>query len=297
MLVSGKIAVLCSGGIDSAIHLEWARKNLFMARGLMLEPIYFHVGQCYAERELRFARKVAASADLTLREIHLPGLEEDRETGHIPMRNLFFLLAVAASQEPKYDGVVFGMLKAESSEDKNPAFVRHVQSLIDTQFAKTMYRKERRDFIIYTPFQNYTKTQMIAWYLNRQTPASTDDVMGDAHAYVAAMREARERLTQTVACYVPDGPMCGECLSCFNRWLAFDRLGFPLEQYQMHPAEGMLTRLRFMKYDKHDKNWAAISFGKAWKRRQWVWESFMALNQYCHRVYGVGVWRHLKEST
>jgi 7-cyano-7-deazaguanine synthase in queuosine biosynthesis len=263
------IAVLFSGGIDSLIHLWWAEEK-FGARQLRL--IYFDAGQCYAKRELSYAERLAVLHGLKLDVIPLTALKEDKKTGHIPMRNLLFLLHVAASTEPEYDGVVFGMLKAESSEDKNPAFIRRTQKLIDTQFAKTMYRAEKREFIIYTPFAGYTKTQMIRWYLQRDFPAY--------------------QLYETVACYTPQGEMCGECISCANRWLAFDQIGLTPEKYLEHPADGMLHRLWLMAHNKSDSNWKAVGLIKAWKRRQWIWEMYRSLTRYCKAKYGVSVWRY-----
>jgi 7-cyano-7-deazaguanine synthase in queuosine biosynthesis len=264
------IAVLFSGGVDSLCCLKWAQEEFSQYN---VKPIYFDVGQCYAKREIAYAAPLAsANGVYELQTIPLTSLKEDRHTGHIPMRNLFFLLQVAASVNPEYEGVVFGMLKAESSEDKNPAFVRCVQKLIDSQNVSTMYRPEGKQFTIYTPFANKTKTQMIQWYLQSD--------------YSAA------ELYYSVACYSEDGA-CGTCQSCFNRWLAFDRNGLMAEAFKVHPAKFMLDRLEKMHYNNDSPDWNAVSLGQVWKRRRWAWEVYRALNKYSIKENGISALNYI----
>lgn len=260
------IAVLCSGGIDSLVHLRWAEEKF--GRDAVF-PIYYDVGQVYAERERRHARKVVEALGYKLKEIRLPTLYEDRETGHVSLRNLFFLLHTAI--DPSCQGVVFGMLLAEAPVDKTPWFVSHVQRLIDSQFAATVYRKQPRWFTIYTPFESMSKTKMLEWYLRRYN----DDFLYD-----------------TVACYTEGEVMCGECISCFNRWLSFATLKLYPEAYLVHPAQGMLNRLTKLRVPEN-KDIQAIGWHQAWKRRAWVWEAWWAVDAYCREQLHVSLLKWL----
>lgn len=260
------IAVLFSGGIDSLIHLCWAMDVFGKNK---VQPVYFDAGQDYAARELPAARDVCSRLGLTLREVKLETLPMDKVTGQVELRNLLFILQTALFED--CTGVVFGMLKAEAPVDKNPKFVKRVQTLIDSQFAPSAYREKRKPFRVYTPFQGMTKTQMIRWYLKQH--------------------DNEGLLYRTVACYRPQGFMCGECISCFNRWLAFDRCGLNPEFYDMNPANAMLERLGAMRKDKQHKSWSAVGLLKAWKRRQWLWETYCALNAYTKASWGKNVLR------
>ena len=153
------IDVLCSGGIDSFIHLHWALRKFGRDR---LRPVYFRAGQRCADREIAAARKLCARVDLPLDIIELQYMEQDPVTGHVPFRNLTFLLAVARRMDS--EGVVFGTLLGEISEDKNPKFVRQVQKIVDGQLVSTIYAPGR-NFKIYTPYAHASKTQMLRGFL------------------------------------------------------------------------------------------------------------------------------------
>ena len=115
-----------------------------------------------ADREIAAARKLCARVDLPLDIIELQYMEQDPVTGHVPFRNLTFLLAVARRMDS--EGVVFGTLLGEISEDKNPKFVRQVQKIVDGQLVSTIYAPGR-NFKIYTPYAHASKTQMLRGFL------------------------------------------------------------------------------------------------------------------------------------
>jgi hypothetical protein len=160
------------------------------------------------------------------------------------------------------------MLKGEYPPDKNPVFVRRVQQLLDSQFQESIYQG-RREFKIYTPFQHMTKTKMVEHYLHssKQLP------------------DAVALLKKTQACYKKDLPMCGECMSCFNRWVAFSLNGIE-EEYAKHPGQQMIERLRNL--DRRDKN--AVQSWKAIHRSGWAFEVYRALNAYTKLHFGRTIW-------
>lgn len=254
------IAVLFSGGIDSLVHLRWAEEQFGREN---VQPHYFVAGQSYADREISYAKPLAESLGYELVIKPTIQLPEDMVTGQIDLRNLIFLLHTATLRG--CEGVVFGMLLAEAPVDKNPVFVARVQEIIDSQFAVSPYRKNKKKFRIYTPFRHMPKTEMLRWYLRKY---------------------GTEGVYESVACYTESGVMCGECISCFNRWLAFEANGLEMEKFKVHPADAMMQRISAIRRSKEHPNRASLSIGKAWKRRQWLWETYKALNKHSKVHYG-----------
>lgn len=254
------IAVLFSGGVDSLVHLRWAEEKFGHKN---VQPYYFNAGQSYAEREIGYAKPLAELLGFELQVVNTLSLPEDKITGQIDLRNLLFLLHTATL--PSCEGVVFGMLLAEAPVDKNPRFVRDVQEIIDSQFDISPYRKEKKKFRIYTPFQYMPKTEMLRWYLKRY---------------------GTEGVYESVACYTESGVMCGECISCFNRWLAFEANNLKMEQFKVHPADAMMQRISAIRRAKDHPNRASLGIGRAWRRRQWLIETYRVLNSHSKKHYG-----------
>lgn len=235
------IAVLLSGGIDSLCCLRWAIR---MYGKDSVRAFFFDYGQPYVERELAATRRITQALGIRLWHPVLPlSVHAD---GHVPLRNLAFLFELAKMEQ--YSGVVFGMLKGEASEDKNPRFIRRVQTLLDSQFKASIYREKKREFRIITPFADCTKAEMLKWHI--QTCGA-------------------EYVHDTVACYSEEGN-CGECMSCFNRYVAFQCAGLVQEEYRVHPVEWMLKQRRHERID-----WRLM-----WARRRWLWEVYTVVRSY-----------------
>lgn len=252
------IRVLFSGGVDSLVHLRWA-----MAQFPEVEAIYYDVGQIYAAREIPQAAKMASVLGIRLHIDYTSiKLYEDLSTGKIELRNL--ALISLASRE--VEGVVFGMLQGETPVDKNPTFVRRLEKLLQSQ-------RPREPFKIYTPFSRYTKSEMIRWYMKQF---------------------GQELLLDSVACFFSsDSPMCGHCMSCFNRWIAFKECGLPDEIYALHPAFVMLRRLRRMKKDHEMREWEFVNLPRIWSRRRWVLECWRQLNIFSRQHFNMTAWRYI----
>lgn len=212
------ISVLFSGGIDSWACLLWAVTKFGKEN---VRPVYYNYGQKCAQIEIASAIKLCLRLELMLDIVLLPGMKEDVATGHVPMRNLTFIMQEAARED--CDGIVLGMLKGEASEDKNPKFVRRVQTLIASQFEKSIYRSQGKYFHLYVPFARKTKAQVVKWLMCYPPFAFS--------------------VFDTVGCYSAKEGGCGLCMSCQNRWIAFELNNLSLEFSGQHPFFSLVDYL------------------------------------------------------
>jgi len=188
--------VLFSAGLDSMIHLVWAREKF-----ADVKAIYVNFGHRYAGIEIEAAHLICG-------EMHIPFFVTDvalgwaeHDDGYIPLRNLM-LLEIASLFG---DDIVFGMLYHEGPPDKRPGFVRRMQSLLNSQYRDKKYFEHNRQIKIHTPFSGSTKTQMLRWFLEKHS------------RHIMLVRH-------TIGCFSAEGD-CGRCMSCFNRWVAFTNCG------------------------------------------------------------------------
>ena len=249
------IYVLFSGGIDSLACLVWAKESF----NADIMPVHISYGSQYEEKE-------AAAVRIVLRDVYpdcwllsIADLKEDIVTGHVPFRNTVFLTRVA--MEPDCTGIVFGMLRGETSEDKNPKFIRRLEALLQSQLVRTVYSK-KRDFAIYTPFATQTKTEVVAWLLSK-----------------GYNREVQ----QTVSCYGNTVRQCGKCQACFNRWVAFMLNGVP-QSYVSDPGEYGLNWISAFLH-KGSRALPGVASLRWWSRFRWNWEAAKALHRYCKVKY------------
>lgn len=201
--------VLFSGGLDSYIHLYWALQHFDRVSALFVnlhhrymqrEKMAYH--HCMMDLSSQYRGLVGEFAELDLSQVEEPN-------GFIPLRNMYLLqLATHYSKN-----VVFGTLHHESAPDHRMPFIGMMEWLINSQLQPSEYKKEASSVNILTPFSNYTKTELVRWYLGNG---------GDAEA-----------LRRTVACYSEKG-QCGQCRSCLNRWVAMDSNGIE-EGYSYRP--------------------------------------------------------------
>ena len=274
------ITVLCSGGIDSWACLCWAC-NKFGPNNV--RPVYYSFRQKYSEREIAAGKKLCARFELELKVIELPAamlLKEFGETAHIPLRNLLFLVLSAAPED--CNGVVFGMLLREESEDKNPKFLKQVRKLLKSQFVATPHRPEAKPFQIYTPFAHMTKAELVKW--------------------LCMTKFRKEGIFDSTACYNPIRP-CGKCISCLNRWVALELNEIYDEDWlfvdRTVPSSAAASFASFA--TRSHPFWMVldIALGKRkplvekptlmlrWKHRHNVIEGYRAANNFCKRIWGV----------
>lgn len=247
--------VLFSGGLDSLACLvwsigKWGKENVM--------PIYFDFGQQYAEKEKLAFNKVCdillIPQSLTV-DAH-ETLVEDKETAYIPFRNTFLILMTAMQED--CDAIVFGMLQgSRTNPDTNPQFIKTMQKLLDSQTQQTPNQQGHK-IQIYTPMEHFTKTEAVRWMNRKQNTVSIIQI--------------RELIARTVGCYREYITPCGQCMSCFNRWVALENNYLShLDTYQMPPYNWMLENMR------HDRQDSPISgrpgLIRAWKSLGYDWFS------------------------
>lgn len=262
--MNGDVAVLFSGGVDSLSHLRWAQQKFGRQN---VSAHYFDVGQAYADREIRRAEDLCRRLEsrmLVHRPLVVP-MHEEPGTAQIEYRNAFLLLWLAANREPRFSGIVFGMLRGEAPADKTRRFVRSIQALI-SETRLSAYATTPQPLTIHVPFAGHTKAEMVRWYLEQY---------------------GNEFLELSVGCFGATEPMCGACMSCFNRWLAWRENGLAAETYACDPADWMLFRLRSMWERPSSSDWQWATLPKAAARARWMLECRRQLNRRCRELYGV----------
>jgi len=176
--------VLCfSGGVDSYVAYHY----------LEYPPtVYFPTGSVYESKEIAVVKQLVPNTELDF-SFNL-GKWETGDKAYIPYRNLLF--AAAAS---RYDNeVVIAGIKGDNVSDKNEE--------IFTEFSEMLSKLEGRNIKVTSPFWNYTKDEIVDWYLTNGLPI--------------------ENLLKTVSCYSKlSDNYCGYCPSCFRKWCAFTNNG------------------------------------------------------------------------
>lgn len=259
MKVGKMIYVLFSSGIDSLACLVWAVGKWGWGKVM---PIYVRVGSVYEEKEMKAANEILTRMNAPYAiVVAMPGLTEDRTTAHVPFRNLSLILNVAKYED--CEGVVFGMLLGEAPEDKNPRFVKRLETLIQSQLAGNVYQR-RRAFKIYTPFRWCTKRGVVNWLINSG---------------------CRELLLMAISCHSGTVGPCGRCIPCFTRWAAMLANGLT-SNYAEHPAEWMLVQLR---QRLHGYRVGGVKLMSLFSMAT----PYSVLTAYTKRVHGLGLLRFL----
>lgn len=157
------------------------------------KKVYFNIGSRYSAKEA-----MLLPGDVYhYRAIRLAGLE--RDDGFVPQRNV--LLVTAAQAFNDADEIALCGVRGEYSRDKHPTFYRQASQLLSYTAGKPVR--------VFSPFERKTKSQAVAMYLKAGLPIAP--------------------LLQTVSCYHPTERACGECMSCFRRWVALENNGLQQE--------------------------------------------------------------------
>jgi len=189
--------ILASGGLDS--FLCW---YIFRQDAL---NVFVNIGQKYAKKEgqaLRNLMRKIPEFDVVEHAGSLIGPLEDEKSGIIPNRNAELILSAAVYGERIY----FGVIKDEINSDKSLEFIKAMEDVLDISNRK-QYWTEGKTFKILTPTKEYNKTELIKIYLDKGGLV--------------------EHLELTVSCYSDTEHHCGDCPSCFKRWIAFKNNDIP----------------------------------------------------------------------
>ena len=189
--------ILASGGLDS--FLCW---YIFEQDAL---NIFVDIGHKYVRKE-RAALRNLQNQIPNFKVIEHSGSQigplEDDASGIIPNRNAELILGASAYGESIY----FGVIKDEINSDKSPEFINAIEDVLNISNRK-QYWTEGKTYRILTPAMEYNKTDLIKMYL----------AQGGSVAH----------LELTVSCYSDTEQHCGECPSCFKRWVAFKNNNIP----------------------------------------------------------------------
>jgi 7-cyano-7-deazaguanine synthase in queuosine biosynthesis len=164
-----------------------------------------NIGQKYAKKEgqaLRNLMRKIPEFDVVEHAGSLIGPLEDEKSGIIPNRNAELILSAAQYGERIY----FGVIKDEINSDKSLEFIKAMEDVLNISNRK-QYWTEGKTFKILTPTKEYNKTELIKIYLEKGGLV--------------------EHLELTVSCYSDTEHHCGDCPSCFKRWIAFKNNDIP----------------------------------------------------------------------
>lgn len=181
--------LLSSGGMDS-----WLLAHEPELQGAT--HVFVNIGQKYQGKEWNAAHALAKAMDAKFEDVDGPDLAKyEHSTGIIPFRNAQMLLLAALYGEEIY----FGVIADEINSDKSGEFCVAMESVLNISHRK-QYWTEGKQYEIRTPFRHFTKTDLVRRYLTNG---------GEL-----------DKLLTSVSCYDAGANHCGQCASCFKRWVA-----------------------------------------------------------------------------
>jgi 7-cyano-7-deazaguanine synthase len=210
--VNKKVAVLMSGGMDSAVLVA-----SYLEKGFAVQPVYVRAGLRWESVELGWARRYLAALSggrlrplrtlsLDAREFmppghfafggKVPGSSAPWDSIYLPGRNLLLLSkASVLAAESGIGRVAMATLSGNPFPDARPAFFEAM--------ARAASLALGRPISVETPFRTVPKERLISRW--RTLP-----------------------LHLTFSCIRPAGRKhCGRCTKCFERRRAFERAGVP----------------------------------------------------------------------
>lgn len=202
--------VLNSGGLDSLLVAK-----LYAPHGA--PHLFVDIGQRYVAKEHASAVQSASACGASLhvlRAAPIAKMFEHAPTGIIPYRNAELLLCAA-----QYGNHIwFGALDAEINSDKSVRFTQLMEALLN-ECRQDQYWTDNVKHVVRAPLRdnNLTKTQAVTQYLEQSRDVAS--------------------LLNTVSCYAPTRRHCGQCPSCFKRWVAFINNRIPSNVYEKDPAK------------------------------------------------------------
>ncbi|MFA6423574.1 MAG: 7-cyano-7-deazaguanine synthase [Patescibacteria group bacterium] len=211
-----KEILLFSGGLDSFIAWHY----------LGHPPVLFlDAKQSYVKKEFGTVKYFAKKLKMNLIiDNTLDLLKWEKENYYIPYRNVFFAMIASLYAEKVY---LVG-IKGDSVDDNNSEITKVMSSFLENF-------NSGQKIEITSPFYNMTKSEIVKWYLDQKLPI--DD------------------LKRSRSCYDKNSKtQCGECGSCFRRWIAFENNGIK-EKYDKNPwdwkeLENYRIRMEKGLYDK-----------------------------------------------
>ncbi|MCK9273379.1 7-cyano-7-deazaguanine synthase [Candidatus Gracilibacteria bacterium] len=210
------IIILYSGGLDSYILYQYAKKNYPNDN---IKAIYWNYYQDVAKIEISKLPNFVEIRNLDWMNlkgktsIECPGRNEGPI--FIPGRNLVFAVLCACEDLP--DEIWLGTLAGETHNkgtDKNYQFLWNMNATLNYVLGPFLGEKKIEcKFPLADAGMN--KLDCVNWALNNGI--------------------TKEELISTYSCHSGKDIPCGECVQCIKRWSIFGQNGFT-EKYNVNPA-------------------------------------------------------------
>jgi len=217
----GNIVLCFSGGIDSFVGLHYFDKS---CSGIdrNVDVVYFNLGSRYTGKELKYAKNIYPTL-LVDDSLSWLGRFEIGDKAFVPYRNL--LIAMFASVKYAPNVCICGV-KDDVVEDKNEQVFQ--------EWSEHLSKLGRQQIKVFSPFWGNTKNDIVYWYLNNGG--------------------SEQEILKTVSCYnSKDTNYCGECYSCFRKWVALRNNGILLDFYNKEILNEYKKKCEDGLYDK-DRN-------------------------------------------
>lgn len=185
----GQKVLLSSGGMDSALLAQAGELS-----GAI--HLFVDIGQKYLQKEMEAAQLVAEHAGAVFIAVKTMQIARfEHKSGIIPFRNAEMILCAAQYGTDIYLGVIAD----EINSDKSVEFCTAMEAVLNISHKK-QYWTEGKQFAIHTPFRGWSKTDLVRSYI--RSGGSLDNLL------------------RSVSCYSATDQHCGQCASCFKRWVA-----------------------------------------------------------------------------
>jgi 7-cyano-7-deazaguanine synthase in queuosine biosynthesis len=182
---------LYSAGIDSFIGYHYLK-----SKGLDIVPIYIDLKHRYAKWELLYIQKYRPETQILHNVLNLSEVED--KSAHIPYRNLFLTMLVAAYNywsNDLYVNIFINGVADDRVSDQGEKFLEQINLILN-------YHSELVKFNVVNTFdKGLTKLDIVEWYITN----------------IGSLKDLDEK---TFSCYNPneDGSPCMACKACFRKY-------------------------------------------------------------------------------
>lgn len=209
-----KIGILYSGGLDSKIMYEMAKRKFPHAE---IVCVWYNIGQGYNYKEQSVLPDFVKIRQVDwLSDDYVPESKEGSNSGNIiiPGRNMVLATLMATQELP--DEIWMGALLGETHEqstDKNYTFLEKINDTLS---------------YVLSPFKKNIKVRF----------PLADSGFGKLEAvqYALSVGVPAKELLTTSSCLSSEKGNCGKCVVCARRWGIFTQLGLD-EKYNVHPTK------------------------------------------------------------
>jgi len=215
--MGSKLAIMYSGGLDSLISYNYAIKE----KGYKKEDItciWANMGQDYAMKEfdvvakmdIQFPEYAPEVIQIDMMDL-VPALESRLSNQIIPSRNVLLATIGSMFGETVWINALDGEQNGKE-HDKSPKFFHDVSKLLT--FTNEFFQKKTT---VETPFSHMSKADTITWALKAGIPVDV--------------------LFETSTCYDKEEQKCGQCLTCYKRYVAFKLNNIDEPGYTVNPLD------------------------------------------------------------